>query len=77
MEPLYSNELDHFSVSLDLVSYGLNVEEESAPFVAFDVLIECMDEYDAPIFMFDTRGLCVRFHAFGPEDVRFIGFDDI
>ncbi|EDP97797.1 hypothetical protein U8527_05585 [Kordia algicida OT-1] len=57
LEPLYSAELDHFRVEFDLMSYGLNKENHTQPKATFDILIDCMDYGDQPIFLYDSRGL--------------------
>jgi hypothetical protein len=58
IEPLYSNELDHYDVEVDLLSYELKNNDIQLPNFEFDILIHCMDKEDQPIFMYDSRGCC-------------------
>lgn len=58
VEPLYSLELDHYSVGIDLLAYAPNAAANGRPALELDVLIECRDKDGQPIFMYDSRGCC-------------------
>ncbi len=58
IEPLFSEELDHYKVAIDLLSYTVNSNNTNNPSIQFDISIECRDKDDQPIFMYDTRGFC-------------------
>jgi hypothetical protein len=58
LEPLYSLEFDHYDVDVDVLSYGLNNNNNQAPALEFDIIIDCMDKDDQHIFLYDSRGTC-------------------
>ncbi|WP_420573408.1 hypothetical protein [Kordia sp.] len=56
IEPLYSSELNHYYLEIDICS--LNISEKHSPIIEFDIRFDCMDKKNHPIFMYDSRGLC-------------------
>lgn len=56
IEPLYSSELNHYYVEIDIC--GLNISEKHSPILEFDIRFDCMDKKNQPVFMYDSRGLC-------------------
>lgn len=55
-EPLLSREFHHYDIEIDLISYGQHKKDEQLPIAVFDLLFDCMDKEDSPIFMYDGRG---------------------